>query len=373
MSDSRNTSKRRTNGGSSINRESYRKMLRRKKRRRKLLLRRIRFALVSLIIVCLTIFLSVKLVSGIHSMLVKGSGGEKEAANNIIARSIAERQNMTQEPSTEPPVVIPKPVRSDAFQETVSDKINSEKIILVDVENHSIIGGKDYEGQIYPASMTKVMTLICAVEHIQNLDDTFIMTAELVDPLVQENASRAGFDPGERVNAKDMLYGLILPSGADAAVGIANMVSGSEEAFVKLMNDKCKAMGLTHTHFTNTSGLHSDNQYTTLAEMAMIMEYAMMDPLCAEILSTYQYTTQATPQHPEGIELTSTMYSRMYGNEAEGVLITAGKTGYTVEAGNCMVSYAEKQGHHYILVTAQASGKWIPIYDAIEIYGKYLP
>lgn len=107
--------------------------------------------------------------------------------------------------------------------------------------------------------------------------------------------------------------------------------------------------------------------------MAMIMQYAMQNPTCAEVLSTYQYTTTPTAQHPEGIKLSSTMFSRMYGNEVENVTIMAGKTGYTQEAGNCLVSYAQKNGHHYVALTAGASYKWHVIFDDFEIYKTYLP
>ena len=94
------------------------------------------------------------------------------------------------------------------------------------------------------------------------------------------------------------------------------MVAGSNEEFAKLMNEKCKELGLKYTHFTNPTGLYDEEQYTTPSEMAMIMEYAMKDETRAKVLGTYQYKTKATEQHPEGIPLTSTMYSRIYGNEA---------------------------------------------------------
>lgn len=111
------------------------------------------------------------------------------------------------------------------------------------------------------------------------------------------------------------------------------------------MNEKCEELGLQNTHFMNASGLHNENQYTTPVEMAMILAYAMQNPECAKILSIYQHTTAPLASHPEGILLTSTMFGRMYGTEVPNVTIQAGKTGYTQEAGNCLVSYAEKTGH----------------------------
>ena len=139
------------------------------------------------------------------------------------------------------------------------------------------------------------------------------------------------------------------------------------------MNAKCAEIGLKNTHFANTSGLYDADQYTTPVEMGMIMEYAMQNELCAKVLSTYQYTTAPSPQHPGGIALTSTMFSRMYGTEAEGVTITAGKTGYITESGNCLVSYAVKGDKHYVCVTSGGTNKWDSIFDDIELYGNYLP
>jgi D-alanyl-D-alanine carboxypeptidase (penicillin-binding protein 5/6) len=259
------------------------------------------------------------------------------------------------------------------YAEIDDDDIVSPYIALLDVDNSKVIAGKESEERIYPASMTKVMTLVVAVENIKDMSMTYALSSAQIDPLVRAEASRAGFDPNEEVSVTDYLYGLILPSGADAAVALCNIAAGSEEAFVELMNKKCSELGLKNTHFTNSSGLYDEEQYTTPTEMAVIMAYAMTNETCAKVLSTYKYTTTATEKHPEGIALTSTMFGRMYGTEVENVTITAGKTGYTIEAGNCLVSYAEKNGHRYVALTAGASNKWDVIYDDFRIYDRYLP
>lgn len=265
------------------------------------------------------------------------------------------------------------PSVSENYTDIVSENVKSPYVALLDVENNTIIAGRNADERIYPASMTKVMSLIVAVEHLTDLSQTFTMTAEIIDPLYREGASRAGFEAGDTVSAEDMLYGLVLPSGADAAVGLAIMTAGSEEAFAGLMNEKCAELGLLHTHFSNASGLHDENQYTTPVEMAMILKYAMENETCAAVLSTYQHTTAPLTSNPEGVLLTSTMFGRMYGTEVPGVTIKAGKTGYTQEAKNCLVSFAEKDGRHYIALTACADNKWSVIYDDFELYGNYLP
>ena len=136
-------------------------------------------------------------------------------------KTLSEEESTT-EPETEEEETLRYPKVSEQYTEIVSENVRSPYVALLDVENNCIIAGKNKDARIYPASMTKVMTLIVAVEHLQDLSQTFTMTADIVDPLFREGASRAGFEAGDTVNMEDMLYGLILPSGADAAVGLAN-------------------------------------------------------------------------------------------------------------------------------------------------------
>ena len=303
------------------------------------------------------------------------TGRNKTAVKEETAKKEQEK-NTEEETDAADNDLFEKPVyfkKSATYQDMLSPKVLSPYVALADVNKNEIIAGKSYDTRIFPASMTKVMTLIVIVENLKSLDETFEMTAEIIDPLARQQASRAGFEPGEVVSAKDMLYGLVLASGADCSVGLSELVCGSENGIVDLMNKKCKEMGLKNTHFMNTSGLHDENHYTTPLEMAMILKYAMSNETCAEILSTYQYTTAANEIHPEGILLTSTMFSRMYGDEVNTVKIISGKTGYTMEAGNCLVSYAERGQDKYIAVTAGASNRWNVIFDDFYIYGNYIP
>lgn len=251
-------------------------------------------------------------------------------------------------------------------------KVNALNAVLIDVENNTILAERDSDKRIYPASLTKIMTLIVATENITDLNDTFIMTHDILYPLYLENATMAGFLENEEVKLIDLLYGAILPSGADATVALARKISGTESNFVALMNEKANSLGLKNTHFVNTSGLHDANHYSTPVDIAMMLDYALQNELCKKILSTYQYTTAPTPQHPEGIKLESTMFSRMYGTEVENVTILGGKTGYTLQSGHCLASYAVKNGKTYIAVTTGGTGKYKPIYDSFEIYGNYL-
>lgn len=252
--------------------------------------------------------------------------------------------------------------------------IRSEYAILIDLSTNTVVADKNGDKRIYPASMTKVMTLIVAVENLKDLNEHFTFSYTITDPAYKAGASVAGFLSSESVPLIDVLYGAALPSGADATMALAVTVAGTEEAFAELMNKKAQEIGLENTHFMNASGLHHNDHYSTPHEMAIILEYAMKIPLLAEILSTYQYTTTPTEQHPEGILLTSTIFGRMYGDEAGNCEIIAGKTGYTPEARQCLASMAETpDGRRFVLVTAMAQDRYDPVWDAIDIYKNYIP
>ena len=260
----------------------------------------------------------------------------------------------------------------NATDKTQKLKVDSKYGVIVNLDTREILADKKSSERIFPASLTKIMTLIVAAENIKDYSDTYKFSSELLDPLFADEASCAGFLAGEKVTIDDLMYGCILPSGADGALGLAEYVAGSEKNFVKLMNKKVNELGLKDTHFMNVSGLHDKFHYSTARELAKITEYAMKNEKCKEVLSTYTYKTSKTDEHPDGIELYSTMFSRMYGDEAVNVKIIAGKTGYTDQSGNCLASYAENSdGERFILITTSANGSYAPIYDAINVYAKY--
>lgn len=274
------------------------------------------------------------------------------------------------EPTTEEPTSPVSYPAEDALTETITDGLDSTYALLVDVDNNRVVAERGGNIVLYPASMTKLMTLVVAIEHIEDFNETFTMTSEIIDPLYAAKASMAGFQPDEECTMTDLLYGAALPSGADATMALALHTAGSEAVFVRWMNEKVEELGLENTHFTNASGLHDPNHYSTLTDIALILEYCLQNDLCRQVISTYTYTTRPTPQNPEGLELYSTMFSRMYGNEVPGITILGGKTGFTDEAGNCLASYARTpEGHTYIAVTAGAVKRYSPIFDSFKLYG----
>ncbi len=255
---------------------------------------------------------------------------------------------------------------------SIGAEVVSKNIIVVNCDTDKVVASRDASVRCYPASTTKIMTILTAVDYITDYDKTFTFSFDITDPLYIAEATVAGFSNDEAINMTDLLYGAILPSGADATAGLALSIAGSEEEFAKLMNKKAKQLGLKNTNFTNSSGLYDPNHYTTAEEMAVIIRAAMQNELCRKILSTYQYTTAATPQHPDGIELTSTLFSHMYGTEPEGSDILGGKTGFVNESGYCIASFGKSDGGtEYVCVTLGGSGLWPTVYDQFELYEQY--
>ena len=267
------------------------------------------------------------------------------------------------------------PVTSDATQIISEAVLDASHAILVDLTTCEAVAQRLPDERIYPASMTKIMTVLVAVEALSaaELETTFTMTEEIVNAAIREGASRAGFEPGERVKLIDLLYGAALPSGADATAALAQYLAGSEEKYVEMMNEKAELLGLKQTHFVNASGLHHDDHYSTVREIAALMSYAMENELCRALLSAASYTTSATTEHPYGITLYSTTFSRMTTTSFGPVQVIAGKTGYTEEARFCLATLATRaDGREYVLVTVGGSTKYAPVYDCDTMYGKYL-
>ncbi|MEQ2473391.1 D-alanyl-D-alanine carboxypeptidase family protein [Laedolimicola intestinihominis] len=253
-----------------------------------------------------------------------------------------------------------------------SDEVTSTQALLVDADNRTVLYQRGAGDRISPASMTKVLTLLVAVEHVSNLDDTFTITREITDYSYSHDCSAVGFDENETVTVRDLLYGTILPSGGDAAAGLAYYVSGSLDGFAELMNQKLQELGISGSaHFTNCVGLYDDNHYCTLYDLAVIMTAAMDNPLCSEILNARTYTTSATEQHPDGIIISNWFLRRIEDKDTHGEIIGA-KTGYVVQSGNCAVSVSRSNsGRRYICVTADAHSAWRCIYDHVAVYQNY--
>ena len=280
-------------------------------------------------------------------------------------------------PEPEPEPVPEQPALTEAqateATKTLDLELYSSSAVLVDVQSGTVLAEKGMDEKIYPASMTKVMTLLVAAENLPDLDAAFTMTQAIIDPIYLAGASMAGFVDGETVTMRDLLYGAVLPSGAEATEALAQAVAGSEEGFVAMMNEKAAALDLTNTHFMNTSGLHDEKHYSTVREIALVLQAALENETCAEILSAENYRASETEQHPDGLAMTNKFLYRVHHEYAlNGAEITAAKTGYTTEAMNCCASAGKTpDGRSVICVTANAWTGDFCIEDHIALYTKY--
>ncbi len=242
---------------------------------------------------------------------------------------------------------------------TISEdtEIHSTCAILLDRETGQVIFSRDPDRSTYPASLTKIMTAVLGLEIPSGTNFAVTINEKMLEGLAEANASVVGFSLGEEVQYIDLLHGLMLPSGADAANAIAIACAGSTDAFVKRMNEKAEELGMLSTNFTNVHGLHDVKMRTTAADMAKLFDYALNNDTFRSIVGKRYYCTDATNIHPEGITFYSTLFSMLETRELEnGAVIRGGKTGTTTPAGQCLASYCELEEREFILVTLGAFG-----------------
>ena len=232
--------------------------------------------------------------------------------------------------------------------------INSPYAVLMQVKGGKIIGNMKGDEKIYP-------------------DQEITLTQEMFQGLYEQDATQAGFQPGETVRAIDLLYGAMLPSGAECCIALADTVGGSRDGFVELMNKKAQRIGMNGTHFCDTTGLHDPDHYSTVRDIAVLLRYALRNDTFREIIESPRHSTGVTNIHPSGITYYSTMFKNLSDPSVTGGKILGGKTGYTSEAGLCLASFAEVYDREYILVTAGASGNTgspLHVEDAVTIYNR---
>lgn len=250
----------------------------------------------------------------------------------------------------------------------------SSNAILFDPETGSILYGKEHDQRVYPASMTKIMTALIAVERIDDLDSPFTLQYSDYAGLYEQNAAMAGFALGETVTVRDILYATMLPSGAEAATALARAAAGSLADFIPLMNRRAAELGMNNTHFANVTGLHDDDHYTTVSDMSLLLSEASKNEDFMEVFGTLYYTTTPTAQHPNGLKLTSTLVPRLRQLDRDREPIIGNKTGYTLEAQLCLASIAEVESGRLAIISvgAEGDGRSRPTHleDAYLLYQK---
>ena len=235
------------------------------------------------------------------------------------------------------------------------DSIPTPNILVVDGDDPSVVFfERNADQRVFPASTTKIMTTLVVLES-GKLDDLVTVGAEIKGTIVPitEYSSRMGLIEGETLSLRDLLYGLMLLSGNDAAEAIAKYVAGSVDAFADLMNQKAQEIGMSNTHFTNPHGIQNDNHYTTARDMAKLMAYALKNDDFIKIAGAKTYTVPANNVRTTDLVLVNTdrLLNAVAGDPVQTVYqyALAGKTGDTDAAGKCFVVSAEKDGARVII------------------------
>lgn len=254
--------------------------------------------------------------------------------------------------------------------------INSAYGVVINVDDGMILAEKDAMERMNPASMTKILTVLVAAEHLreEDLDAAATITIDITDYCYMNDCSVTGYGLDETITVRDLFYGTILPSGADSALALAVYVAGSQEAFVDLMNEKLEELGLAETtHFTNCVGLYDEDHYSTVYDIAVILKAAVDNEFCRDVLSMHIYTTSSTEQHPDGLRVSNMFLRRIEDMDTHGEVLCA-KTGYVGQAGNCAASFSlGNDGREYLCVTAGAAGSRNCLADHAELYRTFIP
>lgn len=250
----------------------------------------------------------------------------------------------------EPEIIVPK-VEASRIDFT---KVKSPNVILIDYQTGETVAEKGSTERIFPASLTKIMTVLVALDHVVDLNQKVKMEEAYFEGLYEARASITGFVEDEVTTVRELLYGAILPSGADACLALAYLIAGSEAEFVILMNEKAEELGLSHTYYTNATGLHDVKNISSVADIATLTHGALQNPVFYEIFTTLQHEVAPTNINEEGFLMNSTVFNSLLKYPELTGTVIGGKTGFTEQAGLCLASIGQVDGKKYLLITAGA-------------------
>jgi|GEM_PF-5612355 len=228
-------------------------------------------------------------------------------------------------------------------------RINGDQTgIVIDANSKVVYWQKDGDQKAYPASITKVLTALVVLEN-SDLDEMVQVSDHAIDSII---GTTLWLEYGERKTVEDLLHGLLMVSANDAAVALAEHISGSVEAFAEKMNEKAISLGATHSHFMNPSGLHEDEHYSTANDMAIIFSAALNNPDFIRIANTQSYAMSWHGKTEDRIIYHATLQALPYS------WVLANKNGYTDEAGQTLVYGAEKGETRFVAVLMGSSDIW---------------
>lgn len=240
--------------------------------------------------------------------------------------------------------------------------INSKIVEVYDINDDKVLYEVDSNKQTSIASLTKIATTITAIENIKNLDEQVTITNNILST-VSSDASKAGLKVGDKVTYRDLLYASMLPSGADATNSIAILSSGSIDNFVAKMNELAKKLKLENTHFVNVTGLDKDGHYSSADDVRKLLNYALKNELFRQIYTTKEYTLS------NGLKVKSTVNDK-YGKNNDVSKIIGSKTGFTGNAGYCLSSLSNINGHEMLIIVLNADhigNNYYNVVDTIDL------
>lgn len=240
--------------------------------------------------------------------------------------------------------------------------IHSNEYLVIRMSDFKVLFSKDADKLMYPASLTKLLTMDTVLNVVSDLDEKSYVSVSQVNDLIADDASLAYIQTDYEYTIKDLLYALILPSGADAAVALENYFDKLGLNLVEEMNKQAKDLGCLNSNFVNTTGLHNDNHYTCLNDLLKIVMDILTYDEGRRLLETTRYTMN------DGTLLHTTI--RLFSNDEINAL--GGKTGYTSESGQSIIVLFKKNNRSYLLMTGNAMGdisenQYWHFEDAMEI------
>ncbi|MBQ7106979.1 MAG: D-alanyl-D-alanine carboxypeptidase [Clostridia bacterium] len=235
-------------------------------------------------------------------------------------------------------------------------QLNAKAAMLISLDTDQILHEKNADKKMYPASLTKMLAAVLVLEQVDDIDKTTITVSKsALTAIMGTGASVIGLKEGEVLTVRQALYCLLVSSGGDVAYVIAEYIGGNTENFMDMMNKRAKELGMEHSSFGNPVGLHDDKTYTTARDISILAKHALKFDVFKEITSTTRYYMPKTNKSPQRILSTtnflidpSTNYYYAY---ASGV-----KTGFTDEAGRCVVSTASYNGYNYLCIIMGCDG-----------------
>ncbi len=251
--------------------------------------------------------------------------------------------------------------------------INAEAAIVMDVDTGDVLYEKYAHEKHYPASITKVLTCLLAVEN-GNVNDV-LTVSENVMSQVEMDSSRIGLEAGEQLTLRDALYGMMLNSGNECALTIGEYIAGSTENFANMMNERIKSLGCTDSHFVNPNGIHNEDHYTSCYDMALIGCAAYQYPEFKKLISSQTYTIPETNKHEERVLWQENRLIYSGNGEYYYQYCTGGKTGYTESALATLISFSERDGRRFVTVVMKCNPTTESYRDTILLdefcYNKY--